>query len=103
MDRITKFLKRFRLVYRRSSMLTRVVIVSAIILSMAAVLTLNLTINAAQNQTDDLKNQAAALEQENQQLEENIEGLGSADSVGQIAKDELGLVDPDTVVIDPTE
>lgn len=103
MDRIVKFLKRIRLVYRRSSMLTRVVIVSAIILSMAAVLTLNLTISAAQSQTDDLKNQAAALEQENQQLEENIEGLGSADSVGQIAKDELGLVDPDTVVIDPTE
>ena len=103
MDRITRFFKRFRLVYRRSSMLTRVVIVSAIILSMAAVLTLNLTINAAQNQTEDLKNQAAALEQENQQLEENIAGLGSADSVGQIAKDELGLVDPDTVVIDPTE
>lgn len=103
MDRIVKFLKRIRLVYRRSSMLTRVVIVSAIILAMAAVLTLNMTINATQSQTDDLKNQAAALEQENQQLEENIEGLGSADSVGQIAKDELGLVDPDTVVIDPTE
>lgn len=103
MDRIVRLLKRVRLVYRRSSTLTRAVVLSAIVLSVAAVLTLQLTIGAAQERTQALADQAGRLEQENQQLEENIDGLGSADSVEQIARDELGLVDPDTVVIDPEE
>lgn len=103
MDRIIKLLKRVRLVYRRSSMLTKAVVLSAIILSTAALITLQITLGATQDRTQELANQAAQLEQENQKLEENIDGLGSADSVGQIAKDELGLVDPDTVVVQPTE
>lgn len=103
MERIVRLLKRVRLVYRRSSRLTKAVVLSAIILSMAALVTLNLTQSAVQDRTDELADQAAQLEQENQKLEENIDGLGSADSVEQIAKDELGMVDPDTVVIEPEE
>ena len=44
---------------------------------------------------------AAALEQENADLQEDIEALGSAQSVQEIAKESLGLVDPDTVIIKP--
>ena len=103
MNRIVRLLKRVRLVYRRSSMLTKAVVLSAIVLSMAALITLQLTIGATQDRTQQLTDQAAKLEQDNQQLENNIDGLGSADSIGQIAKDELGMVDKDTVIIDPTE
>ena len=103
MNPIVRQLKRIRLVYRQSSMLSKAVVLSVIVVALAALLTLHLTIAAAQDRTAELADQAAALEQENKELQENINGLGSADSVGQIAQDELGLVDPDTVVIDPEE
>ena len=103
MNPITKALKRVRVVYRKSNTLTKTVVLSTIVLSMAALLALNLSIQAAQLRAQELANQAAQLEQENQQLENNIDDLGSADSVEQIAKDELGLVNPDIVVIDPQE
>ena len=47
--------------------------------------------------------EAAALEQENADLQEDIEALGSAQSVQEIAKESLGLVDPDTVIIKPNK
>ena len=103
MATIADFWKRIRISYRRSSNLTRILILSAIVLSMAALLVLHQSIDAAGDRTGDLSNQAAQLEKDNQELEENIDNLGSADSVGQIAKDELGMVDGDTVIIDPTE
>lgn len=100
---IMGILRRVRLVYRRSSVLTKTVVLSAGVLAMAALLTLNLTIEGVRNKTNELKDQAAQLEQENSQLEENIGNLGSVEGVEQIAKDELGLVDPDTVIIEPEE
>lgn len=101
MEKLRRLLRRIRVVYRRSSRLTKTVVLSAVVLSMVALLTLHLTAGALQARAEELKDEAARLEQENQQLESNIDGLGSADSVEQIAGDELGLVDPNTVVIHP--
>jgi len=81
----------------------KTVVLSAIALSAAALLTLALTIGAAQNHTDALAGQAAQLEQENQKLEDKIDKQGSLEGVKDYAEDELDLVDPDTVVIDPEE
>ena len=94
---------RIRLVYRRGSPLAKAVILSAIVLSMAALLTLTVAINQSRAQADALKNQAAELEQEQTKLQQNIDGLGTLDSVEEIAKDELGLVDPDTVIMQPKQ
>ena len=94
---------RIRLVYRRGSPLAKAVILSAIVLSMAALLTLTVAINQSRAQADALKNQAAELEQEQNKLQQNIDGLGTLDSVEEIAKDELGLVDPDTVIMQPKQ
>lgn len=103
MKRLLSMLKRVRLVYRRSSNLTKVAVMAAIVLSTAALLTLHFTIQSTKAQTEANRDQAAQLEQDNARLEENIDSLGSADSVEQIAGDELGLVDPDTVIIVPEE
>jgi len=103
MAKVMDMLKRVRLVFRRSSTLTKTVILSAGALAMAALLTLNLTIDATRQKTEDLRDQAAQLEQENSKLENNIDGLGSLEGVEQIAKDELGLVDPDTVIMKPEQ
>ena len=45
--------------------------------------------------------QAAAMEGENTDLREKIENVGSVQGIRQIAQDELGLADPDTVLIHP--
>ena len=37
----------------------------------------------------------------NEVLEQKTEDLGSVQSIQDIAKEELGLVDPNTVIIDP--
>ena len=101
MRRLKSLLRRIRLVYRRSSTLTKAVVLSAIVLSAAALLTLNLTVRSTDRQTQELRDKAAELEHQNSQLEQKIDGLGSAEGVAQIAGEELGLVDPDAVVIAP--
>ena len=92
---------RIRLVYKRSSTLTKVVVLCAIALSMVALLTIRQQLVDAQAMKDSLKDQAAQLEQDNGQLKDKIDGLGSVDSVEDIAKEELDLVDPDSVIIQP--
>ena len=92
---------RIRVVYRRSSKLTKMAVCLAIALSTVTLLVLRSATLDARAQTDALKDQAQQLEQENDRLEDKIEDLGSIDSVEQIAKDELGLVNPDTIIIEP--
>lgn len=90
-------LSRIRLVYRHSPLLLKCAVLVTIILSTAALTILRVGIDQYQEQTALARAQAAQLEQENRQLEENIQQLGTVESVRRIAKEELGLVDPDTV------
>jgi len=92
---------RVRLVYKRSKPLTKIVVLCTIVLSMVALLTIRQQLLDTQTMKDSLKDKAAQLEQENDQLEDKIDSLGSVDSVEQIAKDELDLVDPDSVIFQP--
>lgn len=94
---------RIRLVYRRSSTLLKCVVLTAIILSTVAILTLRHSIRDARAQADDLRSQAAALEQENDRLDSYIAELGTVQSIKRIASEELGLVDPDTIFFTPAE
>ena len=92
---------RIRLVYKRSSKLTKVAVGAAIVLSTVTLLVLRSATLDAQAKADALRDQAARLEQENNRLEDQINDLGSVDSVEQIAQEQLGLVDPSTVIIKP--
>ena len=103
MGKIRRILKRVRLVYRKSSPLTKTVVLSAVVLSMAALLTIHLTVNATEDRIGDLAGQAAALEQQQQDLNDKIDKQGSIEGVKDYAEDELGLVDPDTVIVEPEE
>jgi cell division protein FtsL len=89
---------RIRLVYRRSSLLLKCVVLVAIILSTAALLTIRHSIRSSQQELEQLRNQAARLEQENQQLDQQTSELGTVDSIKQIAQEELDLVDPDAII-----
>ena len=100
MERIAEFLSRIKIEYRRSRPLTKMVAVAAIALSMVALLTLSWAKYDVQKQTQEMMGEAARLEQENAQLGQKIDALGSVQSAEQIAQEELGLVSPDTVLID---
>lgn len=94
---------RIRLVYRRSSALLKCVVLTAIVLSTAALLTLHFSIRQTRQQTDALREQAARLEQENQQLTQYIAEVGTIQSIKRIAIEELGLVDEDSQFFEPIE
>lgn len=93
-------LRRIRLVYRRTPMMTKVVVLFAIVLSTATLLTLNAGILGEEEQHAPLYDQIQQLEQENKKLEGYIDDLGSVDSVDRISE-EIGLVDPDSVFFQP--
>ena len=90
-----------KFVLRPSSPLLKIVVILVILFSMAALLALTWVRSSIQARTADLQAQAAELEYQNQELEEKIGQLDSEQSVKDIAREELGLVDPDEVVIDP--
>ena len=94
---------RIRLVYRRSSTLLKCVVLTAIVLSTVALLTLRFAILDAKKEASALQNEAAALEQENKSLAEKIKDLGTVESIKELAGKLLGLVDPDTVIFLPEE
>ncbi len=96
-------LHRIKLVYRRSSPLLKCVVLAAIVLSLAALLALRVSLLDEQERNRELQNQAAELEAENKQLEENISHAGSQEGIEQIAGEKLGLVDPDSSFFTPVD
>jgi len=94
---------RIRLVYRRSSPLLKCVVLAAIVLATVALLTLHGSIRQYRQQTEQLRTQAARLEEENRQLQEYIAEVGTIQSIKRIAKEELDLIDPDAEFFYPVE
>lgn len=94
---------RIRLVYRRSSPLLKCVVMAAIVLSTVTILTLRSSILELRGNTEELRQEAAGLEQENQDLQKNIAELGTVQSIKRIAREKLGLVDPDSIFFDPVQ
>lgn len=95
--------QRIRLVYRRSSTALKLLVLSMVVFCTVALIVLGVGIHHTKTQTEQMRQQAAQLEQENSDLEERISELGSVQSVIRIAREMLGLEDPDTVIIDPVE
>ena len=94
---------RIRLVYGRSPLLLKLLVLVTILVSAAALLALRTKIVAYQQQSQVLQTQAIQLQQENEDLTQRIAELGTKDSIRRIAIEELGLVDPYTQFFDPGE
>ena len=97
---IHTFLNSFQLQYRRTPALHKVVVAVAIVLSSLTLISLRLGHWESKAKLSELQHRAAVLEQENQELRRDIDRLGTTDSIRDIAMDELGLVDPDTIIIE---
>ena len=98
---IRDYVRRIQVEFRPSRPLTKIVVIVAIVLSMAALITLRLAQDRIEAQTNDMLAEAARLEQENQELQDKIDTMDTVEGVVDIAQEELGLVEPDTIIIKP--
>ena len=87
--------------YTRSHPLTKVVVIALILVCMAALIALSWSGSQLKREIAQLREDAAALAAENAELKEKIDRLDSLEGVENIAEDELDMVDPDTIIIDP--
>ena len=97
MSKLEKFFSKFQLVKLRSRKITIIMLIVAIVLTTGALTVLHLFKAQLQNRTDALREEAARLEMENAALQEDIDQVGSIQSIVEIAEKELGLVQPDAV------
>lgn len=86
---------------RRSPLALKIILTLLILFSIASLVALRWVHLDFQAEIGDLKSQAAEIEYENENLEKKTQNPGSVDTIKQIAQDELGLVDPNTVVLQP--
>lgn len=91
-----------RLVYRRSSVLVKSVVLATLVVSVLALVILRISIQTQKSQQAELEYKAAVLEQENRALAKQIAELGTVESVKRIATLQLGLVDPDSQFFTPS-
>ena len=95
--------QQFKLVYRRSSLALKILVLVTILVSAAALLALRTKIVAYQQQSQALQTQAAQLQMENEDLNQRIAEIGTKDSIRRIAIEELDLADPYTQFFSPGE
>lgn len=103
MERLKQFISRIRLVYRPSSLLLKCIVAAMLVIATVALLALRGGISDLQQSTDAMRKEAAALESQNQQLQEDMGLQNTVAGILKIAKEKLGLVDPDSVIFDPAE
>ena len=101
MAQIRSFLASIRLVYKKTPALTRIVVAVTVVLSMVALLMLHGAINETKQHTEELRQQAIALEQESALLDQYEQEKGTILEVIRVAMERLGLVEPDSIVIQP--
>lgn len=103
MTKRSSILSRFQLQYRRTSTLHKVVVAAAVVLSSVTLFSLRLTQWEAEDRLRRLRQEAAALEQANAELRQDIDDLGTTEAIRKIAREELGLVDPDTIIFEDAD
>lgn len=94
-------LHNFKLVFRHSRPLTKLVVLAAIVLSMATLLTLHAFLQDSQSRMERLRAAAAALELDNEKIQQLIDQMDTVQGIENIAREELGLVRPDSIVFLP--
>ncbi len=92
---------RIRVVFCRTSLPTKGIVLATLIVTTAVLLTLTLGIRSAKADAAAAQEKAAALEQENHELDKKNEAMGSVDGNAALAEEFFGLVNPDTVVFTP--
>lgn len=93
--------KKVQVEIRPASNVLKIVLIALIVFSIGALIALRWVHSGILTEINDLKEEASAVEHANDVLDQKIDELDSVQSIQDIAKEELGLVDPDTILIDP--
>lgn len=88
-------------VLRRADNRVKIAVIAVILCSILALIALRLVHNGLVTQTEKLRSAAAEVEATNSALEELTQNPDAVQTVQEIASQELGLVDPGTVIIEP--
>lgn len=96
-------LSHIRLVYQRSSPKLKILVITALVVCTVTLLALSIGIATSKAALEENRQTAAALEQENATLTEDISELGTIKSIKDLARRFLGLWDPDTTIFSPEE
>ena len=94
--------KKIRIIFRRGSLGLKIAVLALITLSLASLVLIWAHKQQAKADYERLREQAIGYESENSRLKEAIDELGTVQGIFQIAREELGLVDPNTVIIEPS-
>ena len=100
MDKERTPFRNTKLVLYPSSRTLKVAVIVLILFSMIALGAIAWVRTSILSRTEDMRSEAAALEDENAALEEKIGNLGTLEGIRDIAREILGLVDPDTIIIE---
>ena len=92
--------KKVKVEIRPASNILKVMLIILILFSIVALLALRWVHNGILTEIADLKEEASDLEYANAELDRKTEEVGSVQGIQDIAEEELGLVDPDTILID---
>ena len=88
----------------KSSLITKLVILTVMIYAIVTIVTLQPKINALKSEEEALSEEVSALQQSNLELQEDIDQLGTDASVIKIARERLNLVnDGETIYIDSSK
>lgn len=90
-----------RVVFKNSTVLLKILILTLLVFSMLALAALSWVRVRVQTQTRELQAQIAQESGINRQLFDRLEDMTSDEAVRKIAEQELGLVNPNTVLITP--
>lgn len=82
----------------RSSLITKLVILAVMLYAIVTIVALQPKINALKSEKEALGEEVSALQQSNLALQEDIDQLGTDDSVIKIARERLNLVSDGEII-----
>lgn len=92
--------KKYKVVFRRGRPLTKVVLIAMILICIVAMVAIQSAIARERDRLADNKAAAQAQQQAQSELQNKIDHLGSQEGIVQIAGEELGLHDPDKIIVE---
>ena len=97
----SKPFQNIRFIVRPGPKKLKILFVALILVCAVALVALGMVRGSIRQRTQEVLDQAAVLEHENAELAEKADDLGTGSSIKDIAREELGMVDPGTIIIDP--
>ena len=92
--------KKFKIVFRRGKPLTKIVLAAMLAVCIVAMVVIRANIARERERLAASEAKAKAQVQKQDELQDKIDKVGSQEGIVDIAGEELGLYDPDTIIVE---